>query len=144
MSELRRDPIGGRWVIVDTDQPNRPEDFEYEPQSCNGRVCPFCYGNESITPQQIVQLGHIHVLGFSLLFISIATILLLSNIGEVWKVMILSLLFFSFSLDIGGLFLVRFVSGGLAVISFISGMGTGVGMAVISWIALYDMWLKRR
>ena len=100
--------------------------------------------NESITPQQIAQLGHIHIFGFSLLFISLGTILLLSNIGEVWKVIILSLLFFSFSLDIGGLFLVRFVSGSLAVISFISGMGTGVGMAVISWIALYDMWLKRR
>ncbi len=100
-------------------------------------------GNESITPQQIVQLGHIHVLGFSLLFISLGTILLLSNIGEGWKVMILSLLFLSFSLDIGGLFLVRFVSGSLAVISFISGIGTGGGIATISVLALYDMWFRR-
>ena len=53
MSELRRDPIGGRWVIVDTDHPNTPEDFEYEPQSWNGGVCPFCYGNESMTPPEI-------------------------------------------------------------------------------------------
>ncbi len=100
-------------------------------------------GNESITPQQIVQLGHIHILGFSLLFISLGAILLLSNMGEGWKVMILSLLFLSFSLDIGGLFLVRFVSGSLAVISFISGIGTGVGMAIVSLISLCDMWLKR-
>ena len=53
MSELRRDPIGGRWVIVDTDHPGRPEEFEYEPQTYKGGMCPFCYGNESLTPPEI-------------------------------------------------------------------------------------------
>ena len=50
MSELRRDPVGGRWVIVDTDHPSKPEDFEHEPHGWRGGVCPFCYGNESLTP----------------------------------------------------------------------------------------------
>jgi UDPglucose--hexose-1-phosphate uridylyltransferase len=53
MSELRRDPIGGRWVIVDTDHPHKPEDYEYEPQVYKGGTCPFCYGNESMTPPEI-------------------------------------------------------------------------------------------
>ncbi|TRZ49496.1 galactose-1-phosphate uridylyltransferase [bacterium] len=53
MSELRRDPIGGRWVIVDTDHPKKPEDFEYEPNVQKGGTCPFCYGNESMTPPEI-------------------------------------------------------------------------------------------
>ena len=53
MSELRRDPIGGRWVIVDTDHPNKPEDFKHEQHSWRGGVCPFCYGNESMTPPEI-------------------------------------------------------------------------------------------
>lgn len=53
MSDLRRDPIGGRWVIVDTDHPNKPEDFEYEPHVPKGGTCPFCYGNESMTPPEI-------------------------------------------------------------------------------------------
>ncbi|MCK9602754.1 MAG: galactose-1-phosphate uridylyltransferase [Candidatus Omnitrophica bacterium] len=53
MSELRRDPIGGRWVIVDTDHPSKPEEYEYEPNSFRGGVCPFCYGNESLTPPEI-------------------------------------------------------------------------------------------
>jgi UDPglucose--hexose-1-phosphate uridylyltransferase len=53
MSELRRDPIGGRWVIVDTDHPNKPEDFEYEPNVLRGGTCPFCYGSESMTPPEI-------------------------------------------------------------------------------------------
>jgi UDPglucose--hexose-1-phosphate uridylyltransferase len=56
MSELRRDPIGGRWVIVDTDHPSRPEDYEYEPQSYKGGNCPFCYGNESQTPPEIESI----------------------------------------------------------------------------------------
>ena len=53
MSDLRRDPIGGRWVIVDTDHPSKPEDFEYEQHILRGGVCPFCYGNESMTPPEI-------------------------------------------------------------------------------------------
>ncbi len=54
MSELRRDPIGGRWVIVDTDHPNNPQDYEYEHHTLHGRDnCPFCYGNESMTPLEI-------------------------------------------------------------------------------------------
>jgi len=53
MSELRRDPVVGRWVIVDTDHPNKPEDFEYEQYIPKGGVCPFCYGNESMTPPEI-------------------------------------------------------------------------------------------
>ncbi len=98
--------------------------------------------NESITSQEMVQLGHVHMLGFSLLFISLGIILMLSNIGEGWKVIILSLLFLFFLLDITGLFLVRFVSVNLAAIPFTSGIGIGAGIVVISLIALYDMWVR--
>lgn len=60
MSELRRDPIGGRWVIVDTDHPNKPGDFEYEPQAFRGGTCPFCYGNEHLTPPEIESIRDPH------------------------------------------------------------------------------------
>ncbi len=53
MPELRRDPVVGRWVIVDTDHPNKPEDFEYERYVPAGGLCPFCYGNEFMTPPEI-------------------------------------------------------------------------------------------
>jgi UDPglucose--hexose-1-phosphate uridylyltransferase len=53
MSELRRDPVVGRWVIVDTDHPNTPSDFEYEQYIPKGGLCPFCYGNELMTPPEI-------------------------------------------------------------------------------------------
>jgi UDPglucose--hexose-1-phosphate uridylyltransferase len=54
MPELRRDPVTGRWVIVDNDHPNRPEDYENEsPTWKTGMVCPFCNGNEGMTPPEI-------------------------------------------------------------------------------------------
>lgn len=60
MSELRRDPVVGRWVIVDTDHPNKPEDFESEPLEWRGGVCPFCYGNESLTPPEIDSIRNLN------------------------------------------------------------------------------------
>ena len=53
MAELRRDPVVGRWVIVDTDHPNKPENFKYEQYIPKGGLCPFCYGNEFMTPPEI-------------------------------------------------------------------------------------------
>ncbi|MFA6349689.1 MAG: galactose-1-phosphate uridylyltransferase [Candidatus Omnitrophota bacterium] len=53
MAELRRDPIVGRWTIVDTDSPKQPKDYEYDPHSWKGGKCPFCYGSESMTPPEI-------------------------------------------------------------------------------------------
>jgi UDPglucose--hexose-1-phosphate uridylyltransferase len=53
MGELRRDPVVGRWVIVDTDRPKKPEDFKYEQYIPSGGLCPFCYGNEFMTPPEI-------------------------------------------------------------------------------------------
>ena len=53
MGELRRDPIVGRWVIVDTEHPATPKDFHYEHNIQKGGVCPFCYGNEAMTPPEI-------------------------------------------------------------------------------------------
>ncbi len=53
MSELRRDPIIGRWNIVDTDQPAGPDGFDVEQHAMGASKCPFCYGNEGMTPPEI-------------------------------------------------------------------------------------------
>lgn len=60
MPELRRDPIVGRWVIVNTDNPRLPQDYECEVHAQKGGSCPFCYGNESITPPEIESFRHLH------------------------------------------------------------------------------------
>lgn len=53
MGELRRDPVVGRWVIVDTEHPKKPENFIYDQYIPQGGLCPFCYGNEFMTPPEI-------------------------------------------------------------------------------------------
>ncbi len=54
MPELRKDPIVGRWVIVSTDRARRPTDFFRQQVAPKGGFCPFCYGNESKTPPEIL------------------------------------------------------------------------------------------
>ncbi len=55
MPELRKDPITGRWVIIATDRAKRPTDFVREKVQIHGSgFCPFCYGNESKTPPEIL------------------------------------------------------------------------------------------
>ena len=56
MSELRRDPITGRWNIIETGDPSGPEVFEVEPRSPSSARCPFCHGNESLTPPEIYSV----------------------------------------------------------------------------------------
>lgn len=56
MPELRQDPITGNWAVIATDRAKRPENFsqtEKEEVSSN-TVCPFCYGNEHMTPPEVM------------------------------------------------------------------------------------------
>ena len=48
MSELRRDPVSRQWVIVAPSRSLRPSD----PQPDG--VCPFCPGNEYLTPDEVL------------------------------------------------------------------------------------------
>ncbi len=54
MPELRKDPIIGRWVIISTERGKRPSDFGITPQKTSNKLCPFCPGNESATPPEIL------------------------------------------------------------------------------------------
>ncbi len=55
MPELRKDPVTGRWVIISTDRTRRPSDFSRERAAIKGAgFCPFCPGNESRTPPEIM------------------------------------------------------------------------------------------
>ncbi len=56
MSELRRDPIIGTWVIFDPECGLRPKDFFQSSDSgfTDSSNCPFCEGHESMTPPEII------------------------------------------------------------------------------------------
>jgi UDPglucose--hexose-1-phosphate uridylyltransferase len=54
MTELRKDPIVGRWVIISTERAKRPQEFAQEPSARRGGVCPLCPGSERMTPPEIL------------------------------------------------------------------------------------------
>jgi UDPglucose--hexose-1-phosphate uridylyltransferase len=61
MPELRRDPITGEWVIIASERAKRPDDFAARARSSDNDdalACPFCPGNESMTPPEILAFRH--------------------------------------------------------------------------------------
>jgi UDPglucose--hexose-1-phosphate uridylyltransferase len=61
MAQLRREPIARRWVLVTTDDVRGPSDYlpfkpPYQPQEPGG-PCPFCPGNEGMTPKETFSLS---------------------------------------------------------------------------------------
>ena len=54
MSELRKDPVTGRWVIISTERRKRPTDFRLGSVTVTpDEACPFCEGHESMTPREL-------------------------------------------------------------------------------------------
>ncbi len=56
MSQLRKDPVTGRWVIVNVDDPKQADFFKTGSHKKSSKTCPFCPGNESMTPSEIMIL----------------------------------------------------------------------------------------
>jgi UDPglucose--hexose-1-phosphate uridylyltransferase len=54
MTELRKDPVVGRWVIISTERAKRPHEFPPEPPARRDGVCPLCPGSERMTPPEIL------------------------------------------------------------------------------------------
>jgi len=57
MSELRKDPIIDRWVIIAKERGKRPVNYKLTSRSLNQHQCPFCPGNEHMTPPEIHRLN---------------------------------------------------------------------------------------
>lgn len=60
MPELRQNIATGEWVIIATERAKRPEDFKKKEEKKEipfyKENCPFCPGNENLTPKQIFQI----------------------------------------------------------------------------------------
>jgi UDPglucose--hexose-1-phosphate uridylyltransferase len=55
MSELRKDPVTGRWVIISTERRKRPTDFQLTSVEIRpDDACPFCEGHERMTPRELL------------------------------------------------------------------------------------------
>jgi UDPglucose--hexose-1-phosphate uridylyltransferase len=56
VSELRKDPVTGRWVIISTERSKRISDFQLESVSISpDDRCPFCEGHEHMTPRELLS-----------------------------------------------------------------------------------------
>ncbi len=56
MPELRKDPVTNRWVIIASERGRRPTDFQTQKPMSDEGFCPFCPGNESVTPDEIYSV----------------------------------------------------------------------------------------
>jgi UDPglucose--hexose-1-phosphate uridylyltransferase len=57
MSQLRKDPIVERWVIIAKERGKRPSDFVFSGHKKMTGFCPLCPGNEYTTPNEILAYG---------------------------------------------------------------------------------------
>jgi UDPglucose--hexose-1-phosphate uridylyltransferase len=53
MAELRKDPISGRWIIINDTNPKGPRYYHFPSMEKKETRCAFCAGNESMTPPEI-------------------------------------------------------------------------------------------
>lgn len=53
VAEIRKDIITGELVIISPERGKRPHDFKPAPQQKTDTECPFCPGNESMTPPEL-------------------------------------------------------------------------------------------
>lgn len=59
MPQLRKDPVTGEWVIIATERSKRPTDFKVALEGAEIPAyvanCPFCIGNELMTPPEVLS-----------------------------------------------------------------------------------------
>ncbi len=56
MSQMRKDILSGRWVIVAETTTVRPSDFHFKQFVRETRFCPFCETNEASTPPEVLAI----------------------------------------------------------------------------------------
>ena len=55
MSDFRYDPVFGQWVCIAESRQARPVEFRQNVQRLPGLDCPFCPGNEHLTPPALIE-----------------------------------------------------------------------------------------
>jgi hypothetical protein len=90
----------------------------------------------------LIQTSHTHLFGQTLIAGLLGLLFLFSSLGERTKAVILALPFVGTLIDIGGMWLTRFVWPPLAILVLTGGSLFGLGYAVIAAIALYELWLR--
>ncbi|HEY3066994.1 MAG TPA: hypothetical protein VGL09_14465 [Methylomirabilota bacterium] len=90
----------------------------------------------------LIQTSHTHLFGQTLIAGLLGLIFLFSSLPEVKKSIILALPFVGTVVDIGAMWLTRFVWPGFSVLVTIGGSTFALGYVLIMTISLYELWLK--
>jgi hypothetical protein len=91
----------------------------------------------------LIQTSHTHLFGQTLIAGLLGLIFLFSSLREWQKVVVLSLPFIGTILDIGGMWLTRFVWPPFAMLVLLGGSIFAVGYLLIAAVSLYELWLKQ-
>lgn len=91
----------------------------------------------------LIQTSHTHLFGQTLIAGLLGLIFLFSSLGEGKKTLILVLPFAGTIIDIGGMWLTRFVWPPLSVLVIVGGSLFALGYVLITVVSLYDLWLRK-
>ena len=91
----------------------------------------------------LIQTSHTHLFGQTLIAGLLGVIFLFSSLGEGKKMVIVALPFVGTIMDIGGMWLTRFVWEPFAMVVLLGGYVFALGYLLIAGITLYELWLKR-
>jgi hypothetical protein len=91
----------------------------------------------------LIQTSHTHLFGQTLIAGLLGLIFLFSSLRESQKAAIVSLPFLGTIIDIGGMWLTRFVWQPFAVLVLVGGSLFALGYLLISCISLYELWGRK-
>jgi hypothetical protein len=91
----------------------------------------------------LVQTSHTHLFGMTLIAGLLGLIFLFSSVSEGKKTLILALPFVGTVLDIGGMWLTRFVWPPFSALVIVGGSLFALGYVLITARSLYEMWLRK-
>ena len=91
----------------------------------------------------LIQTSHTHLFGQTLIAGLLGLIFLFSSLGERMKMLLIALPFVGTLVDIGGMWLTRFVAPSFGVLVIVGGSLFALGYVLITLVSLYELWLKR-
>ncbi len=99
--------------------------------------------DDTLPPQVLAQVSHVHLLGFSWILLSVGTLTCLTRWREPTKIAIVTLLTLSLAGDIAGLNLTRFASPGFAWLTVVSASLVGILLLTVTLRVLWELWLAK-
>lgn len=91
----------------------------------------------------LIQTSHTHLFGQTLIAGLLGLIFLFTSVRDWLKAVIVALPFVGTLVDIGGMWLTRFVWPPLSLLVIVGGSMFALGYVLITMISLYELWLRK-